>query len=145
MPWGNVAPRHWQHAANSGASRPSPACCAIPAAKMNIVTCGRPAPSPVSQVSLDGNLKCRGFFIAIDVFVFSHVIMVVFALIFLVVITTLGKNCRSSVCLHRTCPSCTWLSIAKKTAEDAVNAAAPIAYTKRVHRVLGRQDRQEDR
>ena len=112
---------------------------------MRIVACGRPAPSPVSKVSFDGNLKCRGFFIAIDLFVLIHVIMGVFALIFLAVITTPGKNCRSLLCLHRTCPSCTWLSIAKKTDEDAVNAAARCAYTKRVHLLLGRQDCQEDR
>ena len=94
---------------------------------------------------LTENLKCQGFFIVIEAFVFLHVIMGVFALTFLAVITTPGKNCRSSACLQQRCPSCTWLSIAKKTDEAAVNAAAPCAYTKRVHRVLGCQDRQEDR
>ena len=102
-------------------------------------------PSLASQGPLAGNLKCPGSFIATDVFRSIHVIMRVFALIFLAVITTPGNNCSSSVCRHRTGPSCTWLSIGQKTDEDAVNAAAPCAYTKRVHRVLGCQDRQEDR
>ena len=77
---------------------------------MKILAGGRPAPSPVSQGPLAGNLKCRGFFIATVVFVFIHVIMGAFALIFLVVITTPGKNCSTSVCLSETLPSCTWLS-----------------------------------
>ena len=58
--------------ADGGASITSPARCTKPAAKMGMLTGGRPAPSPVYKVLLP---KCGGLFTATVVFVFTHVVV----------------------------------------------------------------------